>query len=283
MKRLIPFIALIFFFGCNAEKVEQLENKVQELDSLNANQTQYVEDVTLMIGDIYDNLETLRQKQGILSKVSHDVETGQVNKDAKTIIKSINDGFEQINTVLNENQKKIDELEKRLRSYRVNNKGLNKLVAQLKQTIVLREKEIDSLRTVITNQNITIEGLETQVAEQTVKIEEQTQKLNTAHYIIAPEDSLYEYGIAHRRGGFIGIGRKLVLKKDFNLDKFTTVDISKFNDLTIPQAKGDFEILTSHSSDSFSMQNSQKETRLTIKNPEKFWVKSKVLIIVVDN
>lgn len=282
MKRLLPFLALIFFFGCNTEKVEKLETQVKELDSLNAQQTQYVEDVTLMINDVYDNLETIRQKQGILSKVSHDVETGQVKKDAKSIINSINDGFTQINTVLDENQKKIDELEKKIRASRINNKGLNKLVAQLKKTIVKREMEIDSLKTVISGLNITIEGLETRVAEQTVKIVEQTEKLNTAHYIIAPEDSLFAYGIAHRRGGFVGIGRKLILKKDFTLKKFTKVDISKFNELNIPRAKDDFEILTSHASNSYQLKSSDKATKLTITNPDQFWVKSKVLVIVED-
>ncbi len=283
MKRILTFFVLILFLGCNTEKIQKLEKQVSELDSLNASQSQYVEDITLMIGDVYDNLETIRQKQGILSKVSHDVETGQVTKDPKTIINSINDGFTQINTVLDQNQKKIEELEKRLRSYRINNKGLNKLVKQLKETIVIREQEIDSLRTVISSLNITIEGLEVQVAEQTVKIEKQTQKLNTAHYIIATEDSLYSYGIAHRRGGFIGIGRKLILKKDFTLEKFKTVDISKFNSLEIPRSDGDFEILTSHASNSFGIKSGDKKSQMTIKNADQFWVKSKVLIVVIDD
>ncbi|NTV45349.1 MAG: hypothetical protein HGB11_02210 [Chlorobiales bacterium] len=285
MKRIVAILFVISLFGCNAEKVKQLEGRVAELDSLNSTQSRYVEDVSSTIGEIQNNLESIREKQGVLSKVSRDVESGKATKkDAKALAESIKNDVAEIDSYLAENRKKISELERRAQSYRGEIKGLKKLVAELKASIEQKEQEIDQLKTEIASLNLKIEGLETQVAQQTQVIQNQAQEINTAYYIVATEDSLKERGIAERRGGIIGIGRKLVLKSDFGMNGFKSVDITKATEIKIPQKSDEVEIMTAHDVSSYKIEPAgENASILKISNPKGFWTKSKCLVVRIED
>ncbi|NTW48281.1 MAG: hypothetical protein HGB19_00835 [Chlorobiales bacterium] len=284
MKRIIAILFVISLFGCNTEKVKELEGRVAELDSLNSTQSRYVEDVSLTISDIQNNLENIREKQGVLSKVSRDVEAGKASKDPKSLAENIKNDIVEIDSYLAENRKKIAELERRAQSYRGEIKGLKKLVSELKATIEQREQEIVQLKTEIASLNLKIEGLETQVAQQTQVIQTQTQEINTAYYIVATEDSLKQKGIAERKGGVIGIGRKLVLKTDFNMNNFSSVDITKATEIKIPQKPDEIEIMTPHDATSYKIEAAgDKGSVLKISNPKGFWTKSKCLVVRIED
>lgn len=285
MKRIVAILFVVSLFGCNGEKVKQLEGRVAELDSLNHTQSRYVEDVSSTIGEIQNNLQSIREKQGVISKVSSDVESGKATKkDAKALAENIKNNVAEIDAYLAENRQKIAQLEKRAQSYRGEIKGLKKMVAELKATIEQKELEIEQLKTEIASLNIKIDGLQTQVAQQGQVIQNQTQELNTAYYIVATEDSLKQRGIAERRGGFIGIGRKLVLKSDFNMGGFKAVDITKATEIKIPQKSDEVEIMTAHDINSYKIEPAgENASILKISNPKGFWTKSKCLVVRVED
>jgi len=280
MKRLSIILFILLLAGCNAEKIEKLENRVTSLDSLQNAQRKYIEEVTETITDVHENLEAIRQKQGILSRVSYDVESGKIRRDAKSLAVDLKQNISSIDAYLNDNHKKIEALQARMRASRLNSNGLNKLVETLQLTILKREGEIDSLKGEIVRLVGKIEGLELKVAEQSELIDEQISALNTAFFLLAVEDSLAEKGIAERKGGVIGLGRKLVLKRDFQTNAFEKIDIRRTLSFTVSRPKDDFEILTPHSKNAYQlMEKGGNETIIQVINPKLFWEKTKYLVV----
>ncbi|ACF13684.1 hypothetical protein Ctha_1220 [Chloroherpeton thalassium ATCC 35110] len=287
MKRLIILIFIALLAGCNAEKIEKLEQQVTTLDSIRTSQQKYLEDVTQTITEIHENLEAIRQKQGVLSRVSSDVEAGEVRRDAKSLADYLKENISSIDTYLDDNRQKIDELQAQMRASRTDSKNLNKLIEALRATLSEREHEVDSLKREIVRLVGTIEGLEVRVAEQSQLIDEQSEiletqssALNTAYFILATEDDLTAQGITERKGGVIGLGRKLVLKQDFNTANFEKIDTRKTLSFAIARPKDNFEILSPHASDSYQlMEKGDEETILQVVNPKLFWEKTKYLVI----
>jgi predicted nuclease with TOPRIM domain len=152
-----------------------------------------------------------------------------------------------------------------------------------------KDKELAGLKEQLETLNATIEtlhtSLDTMTAQHTVKtrvIAEQTTKLNTAYYAVGTYKELKEKKVLNKEGGFLGLGKEEVLKKDFNTEYFTMIDITKTTNIVIGNKKA--KLLTTHPSDSYKMNQNDKKvfTDITITNPEKFWKVSKYMVIVID-
>jgi len=110
--------------------------------------------------------------------------------------------------------------------------------------------------------------------------EQATVELNTAYFAYGTKRELKDNGVITKEGGFIGIGKTSKLKNDFNDNYFEKIDITQKKEITIVGRKP--ELVTSHPSSSFKLEQGDESSKLTISDPEKFWGASKYLVIVVQ-
>ncbi|HWY39117.1 MAG TPA: hypothetical protein VNY73_11195, partial [Bacteroidia bacterium] len=107
-----------------------------------------------------------------------------------------------------------------------------------------------------------------------------TEKLNLAYYVIGTGKELKQKGITEKEGGFIGLGKTTEVKKDFNKDYFTKIDISQTTSIPIGAKK--IKILSTHPSNSYKLVGEKPVEKLEITNAEEFWSASKYLVIVIE-
>lgn len=114
-------------------------------------------------------------------------------------------------------------------------------------------------------------------------ISEKTAELHTAYYLVGKSKELVASKIIDREGGLLGIGKTSTLSRDFDKSKFTRIDYTKVETISING--DDVKIITSHPTDSYKLDQDLNDKKkivknLTITNPEKFWSASKYLVVV---
>jgi chromosome segregation ATPase len=233
--------------------------------------------------EIEENLATIKQKENILSTNKKGTELSGEAKDR------INEDIQTINKLMDENREKIATLNEQMRKSGHKVASLEKLIKNLNYKLAEKDKELSGLREQLLTLNATIESLHTSMdtltAQSTGKskvITEQTTKLNTAYYAVGTYKELKEKKVLNKEGGFLGLGREEILKKDFNTEYFTQIDITKTTSIVVGNKKA--KLLTTHPSDSYKMNTNDKKvvTDITITNPEKFWKVSKYMVVVID-
>ena len=75
-------------------------------------------------------------------------------------------------------------------------------------------------------------------------------------------------------------GKEKKLADDFDVSQFTKIDIREVSEITIPGKK--IEIVTSHPSDSFTIEKTEEIVSILINDQSVFWKNSKYLVVVVQ-
>lgn len=117
---------------------------------------------------------------------------------------------------------------------------------------------------------------------QTLRLER--KKLEDALYraaiFIGNEKELLEEGLAEMKGGFLGFGKKAVLKDDFNTAAFQTIDARL---MSVFHLEGkDIKVLSSHPSEAYRIEKIANQQQFTILDPDVFWSRSKHLTVLVQ-
>jgi DNA repair exonuclease SbcCD ATPase subunit len=278
-------VLLTSLIGCDANKKE-VEKLKREKDSLMYQINTKDSVVNTYVGsfnEIEENLATIKQKESILSSNRKGTELSDNAKDR------INEDIQTINKLMDENREKIATLNEQMRKSGHKVASLEKMIRNLNNKLAEKDKELAGLRDQLQTLNATIETLHTSMdtltAQSTGKskvITEQTTKLNTAYYAVGTYKELKEKKVLNKEGGFLGLGKEEVLKKDFNTEYFTQIDILKTTTIVVGNKKA--KLLTTHPSDSYKMNMADKKkvTDITITNPEKFWKVSKYMVVVID-
>jgi predicted RNase H-like nuclease (RuvC/YqgF family) len=215
----------------------------------------------------------------------------ELRKPAKEqIITDIN----SIYTLLEENKDKLADLRKQLGKSNYQVKELEKMVENMTRQLKQKDEEIAALTDMLNQMDIKITALTKNVQrleeegevksqtilEQTLELEEQTIAINTAYYIVGSKKELKDANIITSEGGFIGIGREKKLADDFDVNMFTQIDIREVSQIMISGKK--IELVTSHPTESYSVEEMGDEIVLGILDAEAFWKNSKYLVIVVQ-
>jgi len=273
---------LIASCGGNKEEVKKLQLQKDSLTSeLMIRDTtidHYVESFT----DIENNLASIREMQSSIALNS----TGGLESKPSSKEK-INEDIKAINSMMAENMKKISVLNARISVSGNKIASLNKLVESLNIQLADKQSELDGLQEQLGRLNLQVEALYTEIdslgvhnASQATVISDQQSKLNTAFYAIGNYKTLKAHNVLNKEGGFLGMGKEQELKKDFNADYFTKLDITqtKSLDLNCKSAK----LVSTHPSDSYRLEHDDKGrvTALTILDTDHFWKDSKYLVIV---
>jgi len=289
MKTTIAVVALctLLVLGCN-NKSEELQQQLTQLQTEKATLEQSIterdkqfEEVMHAVNEVYNSLEETRTKEATLVERTEGAE-GAARLTSTDTRQKMLQSISSIGATLQENKKKIANLESRVKTLRGEFASLNKLVDNMKQTLLEREQSIAALQA-------NVQGLEATLAEKTQIINEketvigkQQKHLNTAYYVAGTRADLKEKGIITDEGGFLWglLGSTTVIASGVDQSLFTPID--KTLDQTIHVAGKVDEILPRRSKDFFALANMDKNNSdLTILTPDKFW-QDQYLVIVLD-
>jgi hypothetical protein len=281
---LIAAVALTLS-SCNRKELADSNQANDSLEAIVNEREATLNEFIASFNEVEANLDAVAAKQNIIAANSD--KPGELKPNQK---ERINDEIAAINALMEQNSKKIAELDRKLKSSGNKNANLTKTVETLNAQLVQKYTELNALNARLDALNAQVAQLETSVgmltAENIAKdqiIAEETAALHTAYYVVGKSKDLQDANLIDRKGGLLGIGRTSKLSEDFDNSKFTRIDYTQTNSIAV---NSDMKIITSHPSDSYALDADEKDkdkvTNIRILNPEKFWSASKYLVVVKD-
>ena len=281
MKRIIiALLILPFFVACNQKELEQLKaDKVQLTETLKQKEVS-INDFVSTLNSIEENLEIIKEKEKIVAVASETPTKSQKQKIAKNIA--------SINNLIEQNNAKIAELDKKLKNSWYQNSKLRKLTERLKADVAQKEADIAAMKEQIAQLDIKVEGLNSNVAkldtavaelttenaDQAKTISERTTSMNTAYYVVGSTSELKAKNVISTKGGIIGIASAKVLNENANTKEFKKIDITETT--LIPVEGKKIKMVTTHPANSYKFEEGKG---ITITNADEFWKSSKFLVV----
>ncbi len=270
----------------NREQKKQLslmEDQQQAFGMALTARDSVINEWVLTFDQIEKDLATIRQKEHMISLQASDAE---FSKDKK---QQILEDVKYINTLLEQNKKKIASLSAQLKKSGIEIKGLQDKIAGLEASMKERDTEISELKMALVDKDFEVAQLNTRltdlqmtVVQQDEKISNQTDEMNKAFLVYGTYKDLKERGLVMKEGGFLGIGRKEALQEDFSDSTFTQIDVTETK--TIPVNSKDARLITEHPTTSYELirENDDKIAYIEIKDPDQFWKISRYAVVEIN-
>ncbi|MFC4666242.1 hypothetical protein [Falsiporphyromonas endometrii] len=275
-------IAALMLTSCgkNSSACKDLQAQYDSIAAVNEGHEREISQMDSLISSVLLNFQEINRMEGMIN-VSPT--SGEMRKSQK---ERIEDNMKLINEKMQANRQAIEELNAKLAKYGQQNKGLKKTIESLKRQFNEKSAEVQRLQdelvrknlyigmqdSIINKQNSDLNDRETEIASQKAELAEQDKQIHTVRYCIGTNADLKEMGVLVK--GRLNIGSSA------NMNYFTTGDLRKISQIPLHSKKAD--ILTSHPSESYELiKNADKMLTLVIKNADKFWSNSKVLVVKV--
>jgi hypothetical protein len=204
-----------------------------------------------------------------------------------------------MNEMLEESSKKIEELDKKLKnsgfeiksfknkiiqlnkSIEDQNSNIQQLVAQIEQRdykILEMGTQLATLQTDIAVKEDSLISKSKVIADKSQIIVEKENEINKAFVAVGTHDQLLKNGVLTKEGGFLGIGKNIVIRDDLNQDFFTKLDIRNTNQFPLNSKK--VKLISEHPADSYTLvEENDKIAYLEIEDPDEFWKLTKYVIV----
>ena len=284
-KLAIILLVLPFFTACNQKELNKLKEENAQLTQIAQKRDSTINDFVESFQAIAANLDTIKVREKLISVQA----SGEQTADSKTQILS---DLSSVKNLLDKNKAELADLNKKLKNSWYQNSKLKKLTESLQKQIQEKEESIANLTAQVTELNGKVDNLNGQVAQlndtvsslstqnsmQEKLLNEKTDKLHTAYYVIGTTKELRDQHVISATGGLLGIGRTDKLNDQIDPSKFTAIDITKTT--TIPVKGKKINMVTAHPADSYKIEEKDNEVEaITITNPEEFWKASKYLVV----
>ena len=243
-----------------------LNGKLNEKDAA-------IQELVSSFNEIQENLNTIKEKEKIISKVTSDGDVKSKEDQIKEDIQSIYD-------LMAKNKDRIGSLSKKLKNSKLKIEGLEKMIENMQATLNLKDSEIEELKTKIEGLNVELSNLTTNYKAVENESNQKTEIINTAFYAIGTSKELKEKNVITKEGGIIGLGKTTKLSSDFNKEYFTKINIEKTTSINLGAKK--IKMLTTHPSSSYKLVGEKPIEKLEITNTKEFWSASKYLVIILD-
>ncbi len=271
----------------NTEKKQQLaaiENQKTSYTQLLTTRDSVINEWIVTFDQVEKDLNMVKEKEKIITVNSTN---GEFSKSKK---EQIQRDIAYINTVLDQNRKKIESLTAQLKNSGGTIKGLQLKVADLEASMKLREAEVSELKLALVNKDFEIGKLNTIMTDQQLAIVQKDQKIadqvnekNKAYVAYGTYKDLKAKGLVTKEGGFIGIGKKELVTAEFADSAFTQVNITELKEIPVNSKNAKF--MTDHPKGSYAMiTNADKKiTSIEITDPEQFWKISRYAVVETKN
>jgi hypothetical protein len=251
----------------------QLRSELQGRDSL-------IGEMALSFDDIEKNIALMDAREQFLGTGTE----GELNMDKrKKIVRDI----QLMTGLLQESRDRIAELNKRLDKSKIDASGLRKKLKELDQMLASRDSSINTMKESLLTRDFQIEqvnqqltAMELVVAKREAFIEQQTNEMNAAWYVVGTSKELEERGVVTSTGGFIGIGKTAQMNGDVTNNEFMKVDGRTM--ARVPLGVKKAHLVTEHPKDSYRIVEEGNELAyLEIKDPAAFWKLSRYMVVEV--
>lgn len=269
--------------SCNQAELDKSSHDKDSLQSVVNERDISLNDFIASFNEVESNLDSIAVRQHII--LSHTDKNSELKKDQKA---RINSEIQAINELMEQNRKKLADLNHKLKNSGNKNAELMKTIATINNQLAHKDQELAELNTKLLELNAQVATLNTSVdtlnkrnQAQSQTIDERTMALHTAYYVMGKSGELKDAKIIDRQGGLLGIGRTSKLNSDFDNSKFTRIDYTQTSSIAV---NSDMKIITSHPTGTFMLEKDAKDKdivkNIVITDPEKFWSTSKYLVIV---
>lgn len=243
-------------------------------------------DMENTFNEIESNLKFIKEKRNKISMIQ-----SEGGKNRKQLIV---EDVKLMDTMLEESEKKIAELEGKLKKSGLNLKSYEKRLKNLTAIVESQNLEIADLKKLVESKNITLAELDAKIQNMNNDMQRQsdtivykqkqivdkTDKLNTAHFALGTFKELKKEGIVNREGAILGVGGSKAIQGNFDPKYFTEVDIRKTK--TIPLNAKKAIVISEHPTNSYKLvEENGQIAYLEIENPEEFWRISKYAVIQI--
>lgn len=282
-KVLLPILIGIVLFSCQQKSEEsksevhkdkELENRIAQLQLENSMKDSVINESLAFFNEIKANLEAIGVRRDQIRELSENPELEP--EDKQWILEEIR----RINFLREDNARLVKRLNAELDKGNTKIKELEVMVESLMNDIKWKDEQIGALQKELDRLDHQYSVLFDAYQEQAVEVDQLKNELNTVYYAYGTSEELEQHKIILKKNGFVGIGRRLELRTDFNENYFTRIDATKKKSINI-RGKG-VRLLTDHPSGSYSLTETATGTSLQIKDASKFWKISKYLVVLVD-
>ena len=165
--------------------------------------------------------------------------------------------------------------------------GLRKKLKELDLMLASRDSSISTMKDGLLAKDFQIEqvnqqltAMELEVAKREAFIEQQTNEMNAAWYVVGTSKELEERGVVTSSGGFIGIGKTAQMNGDVTNNEFQQVDVRQMTRVPLGVKKA--HLVSEHPKDSYRIVEEGDELAyLEIKDPNAFWKLSRYMVVEV--
>tara|TARA_R110000737_G_scaffold352064_1_gene396529 strand:- start:85032 stop:85883 length:852 start_codon:yes stop_codon:yes gene_type:complete len=281
--KLIGCLALIaVLFACktdektNNSQTEELTTLQSQLEQMKLDgelKDSVINESLSFFNEIQDNLVSIGIKEQSVRLKSENPELA--NDEKAMVLQEI----KHINYLREENAKKVAQMQESMKSSGLKITELDNMISRLLEDIAAKDEQIETLRGELERKNEDYALLFDAYQQKDFQVESLSEEMNTAYFVYGTEKELEKNGVIDLKNGFIGIGKKVNLKDDFNEEYFTQVDIRSKKEILISGSK--IQIISTHRPSSYDLKPSGSNTRLVIKDIREFWKVTKYLIVVV--
>ena len=267
--------------SCNftTKREQELTAKNDSLVAVLTEQNAALDEAMEAIADIQEGFHAINEAEGRLSIHSR-------GGEGLTDMDRMKEDILFIQQKMEENRKKIEALEKKLKAGNAETASLRKVIAGLQKDLEEKVAHIATLQGELAKKNIRIAELDNAVAvlmgdvntlqqvtdAQQEVIEQQVEQLNRAWYVYGTARELRDQNIL--RSG------KVLESTDFNKEYFTEVDVRV--DRVYPLYAKNAKLLTMHPAGSYEFtKDADKMLTLNIVDFEAFWSVSRYMVIQV--
>lgn len=283
MKRYLIFSLLcVALMSCNNQE-QEAQQKAQQDSILQAQQDSLLDMFKTELDAISNSIEEVNLRNGI---IEFDTTEGKVLSKESIIAK-----VENLDSYLAENQSKLDDLYKKMRSSNLKNKELEKLVKSMQGRIAERESQIDELMKMLGDRDMQIaeikevvDSMRVDQIELTEDLINMDEEMHIVYYTVGEKKELLEQGIISKEGGLLGIGASKKLDvSNLNQSAFKSTDQRDL--VTVPLYSKKAELITNHPSGSFEFTENEKGEveELRIVDRKRFWSATSYLVVEVSN
>lgn len=285
LKATLFLLIILGFSSCMKKKkeIERLKQANSNIQRIADERTDVILDYVVSMNEIQHNLDSIKMIQKLVNMNFSSSKTEM----RKTVKEQIIDDIELLNSLLDQNKKIVSDLQKKLDKSDNKNKEFAQLIKSFTIRIEEKDFEISRLNAQLadlekhnTKLNKQIDELAIESILLTDEVEEQDKELNAVYYCFGSEDELIENNVIERVGGFLGMGKSLKVKSDFNQDYFREEDQREFDEVLLMTKKA--QMLTYHPDSSYHIiRNEGVVQKIVIEDPATFWKVSNYLILLV--
>jgi len=259
---------IILFSSCNGTQPSALDSLEEENEALKLamiDQNKQLHNTKKELKNLELELEAVLLSNGLNQQVQ------------------LKNGLEKISAIqaaINQYQLDVAQLEGNASRSQQKQIDLQQQHAALLRSIGHQEEEILLLINELEGSDQKLNSLRNELMNLRLESEQLEGALYAAQVFIGNKQELLDEGLAEMKGGFLGIGRKTVMKKDFNTSAFETIDARYLSYITL-EGEG-VELLSSHPDDSYQIEKQDDVYGLLILDPESFWSRGNHLTVMLQ-